>query len=67
MQKGDTFVGLEGKRSTLTTGTKRNWPAQLLRTFELHTPGAAIVGTSKVVLGDGQEVERELFIKPPDC
>jgi hypothetical protein len=36
-------------------------------TFEVHSVGAAIIGTGKVVSGDGQTVEKELYIKVPDC
>jgi hypothetical protein len=36
-------------------------------TFEVHSTGGAMIGTGKVVSGDGQEVERELYIRAPDC
>jgi hypothetical protein len=36
-------------------------------TFEVHSVGAAIIGTGKVVSGDGQTVERKLFIRVADC
>lgn len=36
-------------------------------TFELHTTGGAIVGTGKVVSGDGQEAQKGLQITVPDC
>jgi len=35
--------------------------------FEVHSTGGAIIGTGKVVSGDGQTIEEELFIREPDC
>jgi tRNA A-37 threonylcarbamoyl transferase component Bud32/tetratricopeptide (TPR) repeat protein len=35
--------------------------------FEVHSTGGAMIGTGKVVSGDGQVVERKLYIRPPDC
>ena len=42
-------------------------PTRESYTFEVHSTGGAIIGTGKVVSGDGQVVERELFIRAPDC
>jgi hypothetical protein len=36
-------------------------------TFVLHTTGGAMVGTGKVVSGDGQVVDHHLQIPAPDC
>ena len=36
-------------------------------TFEVHGAGGPIIGTGKIVSGDGQEVSRDLFIAEPDC
>ena len=36
-------------------------------TFEISAVGATIIGTGKVVSGDGQAVEKDLFISAPDC
>jgi outer membrane protein assembly factor BamD (BamD/ComL family) len=47
-------------------GEKLVGPTGESHTFELHSTGGAIVGTGKVVSGDGQ-VERELYIRKPDC
>jgi hypothetical protein len=35
--------------------------------FEVHSVDAAIIGTGKVISGDGQEVERALHIPVPSC
>lgn len=35
-------------------------------TFEVHSSGGAIIGTGKVVSGDGQEVEKTPFIEAVD-
>jgi hypothetical protein len=35
--------------------------------FNVHSVGGAIIGTGKVVSGDGQEAEKALFIRVPDC
>ena len=36
-------------------------------TFEVHSVDGAIIGTGKVVSGDGQEVVMALYIREPDC
>jgi outer membrane protein assembly factor BamD (BamD/ComL family) len=36
-------------------------------TFNVHSVGAAIIGTGKVVSGDGQEAEKQLYVRVPDC
>jgi hypothetical protein len=35
--------------------------------FEVSGTDGAMIGTGKVVSGDGQVVERKLYIRPPDC
>ncbi len=35
--------------------------------FEVRSVGGAIIGKGKVVSGDGQSVERNLYIEPPAC
>jgi serine/threonine protein kinase len=35
--------------------------------FEVESMGGAMIGTGKVVSGDGQVVERKLYIRAPDC
>ena len=36
-------------------------------TFEVHASGHTLIGTGKVVSGDGQVVEKDLFISAPVC
>ena len=48
-------------------GEKLAGPTSESYTFEMHTTGGAMVGTGKVVSGDGQVVERDLYIQVPDC
>ncbi len=36
-------------------------------TFEVYSVGETIVGTGKVVSGDGQAIEKDLLIPAPDC
>jgi hypothetical protein len=48
-------------------GEKLAGPTSETHTFEMHTTGGAMIGAGKVVSGDGQEVERNLYIPAPDC
>ncbi len=48
-------------------GEKLTGPTDADYTFEVHSTGGAIVGTARVVSGDGQEVVRKLYISPPSC
>jgi len=48
-------------------GSRVAGPTSESYTFEVETTGGPVVGTGKVVSGDGQEVDKELFIRPPDC
>jgi hypothetical protein len=48
-------------------GERLAGPTSESYTFEMHTTGGAMVGTGKVVSGDGQEVEQGLRITVPAC
>jgi hypothetical protein len=36
-------------------------------TFEVYSVGGAVIGTGKVVSGDGQEIERHLYVSVASC
>jgi len=48
-------------------GEKVAGPTSESYSFEVHSTGGAIIRTGKVVSGDGQEVERNLYVRKPDC
>jgi hypothetical protein len=48
-------------------GKKVAGPTSEDYSFEVESTGGAMIGTGKVVSGDGQEIERKLYIRPPDC
>ncbi|RMF33642.1 MAG: hypothetical protein D6759_06700 [Chloroflexi bacterium] len=49
-------------------GEKLAGPTGESYTFELYRATSnAIIGTGKVVSGDGQVVEKELYVPVPDC
>jgi hypothetical protein len=59
--------GGDGTYTYYWNGEKVAGPTSESHTFEVHSVGGAIIGTGKVVSGDGQEVERELYIPAIDC
>jgi hypothetical protein len=48
-------------------GEKVAGPTSDPYTFEVHSTGGAIIGTGKVVSGDGQQIESKLYVREPDC
>jgi outer membrane protein assembly factor BamD (BamD/ComL family) len=48
-------------------GEKVAGPTGESYTFEVQSIGGAMIGTGKVASGDGQVVERKLYIRAPDC
>jgi len=48
-------------------GEKLVGPTGERYTFEVHSTGGAIIGTGKVVSGDGQQIERDLYVRAPAC
>jgi serine/threonine protein kinase len=48
-------------------GEKVAGPIATDYTFEVESTGGAHIGTGKVVSGNGQVVERNLYIRAPDC
>ena len=48
-------------------GEKLVGPTGERYTFEVHSTGGAIIGTGKVISGDGQQIERDLYVRAPAC
>jgi len=59
--------GGDGAYTYYWNGEEKAGPLSGEYTFELCNPGGAIVGTGKVVSGDGQVAEKDLYIEAPDC
>jgi hypothetical protein len=59
--------GGNGSYTYYWDGERMAGPTSESFTFEVHSVGAAIIGTGKVVSGDGQTVERDLYIRVADC
>ena len=59
--------GGDGTYTYYWNGEKLAGPISTSYTFEVHSTAGAVIGTGKVVSGDGQEVERELYIKGIGC
>ena len=59
--------GGDGVYTYYWNGERKAGPLSKEYTFELCNPGGAIVGTGKVVSGDGQVAEKNLYIGAPDC
>ena len=48
-------------------GERLAGPTNQSYSFEVHSTGGAIIGTGKVSSGDGQQIERDLYIRAPAC
>jgi len=59
--------GGDGVYTYYWNGKKVAGPTSEAYSFEVESVEGAMIGTGKVVSGDGQVVERKLYIRPPDC
>jgi hypothetical protein len=60
-------VGGNGIYTYYWNGEKIAGPTNQPYAFEVHSTGGAIIGTGKVVSGDGQQIEINLYVREPDC
>ncbi|MBN1812114.1 MAG: protein kinase [Anaerolineae bacterium] len=59
--------GGDGAYTYYWKGEKLAGPTGEGYTFEVHSTGGALIGAGRVDSGDGQKVERDLYISPPSC
>ena len=59
--------GGNGVYSYYWNGKKVAGPTSEGYTFEIHSTGGAVIGTGRVESGDGQEIEKDLYIRVPAC
>ena len=59
--------GGDGNYTYYWNGEKVGGPTSDSLSFNVHSVDAAIIGIGKVVSGDGQVVEQELYVRVPDC
>jgi len=48
-------------------GEKMGGPIREGTSFEVAGGDSAVIGKGKIVSGDGQSIERDLYIEPLDC
>jgi len=59
--------GANGIYTYYWNGQRLVGPTDQAHTFQVRSTGGAIIGTGKVISGDGQQIERDLYVRAPAC